>query len=73
LGESTPDAEGASLVTPGSNPARTETAFDLLQSLLKIFHDYSGIELKIPQSQSIVLIVSNEFWSGAFEVPKTEE
>jgi len=31
------------------------------------------IGLKIPLSQAIVLIVSNEFWSGAFAGLKTKE
>ncbi len=59
-GRATPDAEGASLATPTSDPARAEAAFYLLQRLVKIFHCCRAIELKIPQSQSIVLIVSNQ-------------
>ena len=72
-GRATPDAEGVLLATPASDPARTEAAFYLLQRLVKIFHCCLQIELKIPRSQSILLIVSNEFWSGAFAMPGTEE
>jgi hypothetical protein len=47
--------------------------FDLPQTLLKIFHGSTGVELKIPLSQSIILIVSNEFRSGAFTGLKTKK
>ena len=40
------------------------------RTLLKIFHCSAGVELKIPLSQSIILIVSNEFRSGAFAGPE---
>jgi hypothetical protein len=37
------------------------------------FSLFYGRELKIPLSQSIILIVSNEFWSGAFAGLKTKK
>jgi hypothetical protein len=42
-----------------------------VRTLLKIFHRFVGVELKIPLSEAIILIVSNEFWSGAFAGLKT--
>jgi len=59
-GDSNPDTEGASLATSASGSARTETAFDPLQEANEDFSLLPGNRAKIPQSQSIVLIVSNQ-------------
>jgi hypothetical protein len=50
-----------SLRRPQGDPVRAEAAFNLPPTRLKIFHWSAGVELKIPLSQSIILIVSNEF------------